>query len=80
MLIKNSDGTVDRIIATSSDNKNIMIDKKYKLVKFDNKKAFKDTFLGSDIGIHSHGFAGVAIISTLMAISTFALIYVSFRI
>ena len=80
MFIKNSDGSIDKIIATSNDNKNIMIDKNYKLVKFSNKKAFKDTLLGSDIGIHSSGFINVSIISTLIAISTVILMYISFRI
>ena len=80
MFIKNSDGTVDKIIATSNDDKNIMIGENYKLVKFGNKKAFKDTLLGSDIGIHSRGFAGVTIISTRVAVSTFILMYISFRI
>ena len=32
MFIKNNDGSVDRIIAISNDNRNIMIGKEYKLV------------------------------------------------
>ena len=80
MIIKNSDGSVDRIIATSNDDKNIMISENYKLVKFSNKKAFKDTLLGSDIGIHSNGFVNISIISTLLALSTLVLMYIGFRI
>ena len=53
----------------SNDDYGIMIGSNYKLIKFyDGKKSFKDTLLGSDIGIHSHGFVNVAIISTLLAI------------
>ena len=80
MFIKNSDGSTDRIVVTSTDNKNIMIGNNYKLVKFSNKKTFKDTVLGSDIGIHSSGFINVTIIATLLAISTFILMYLTFKI
>ena len=80
MFIKNNDGSVDRIIATSNDNRNIMIGKEYKLVKFSNKKAFKDTLLGSDIGVHSSGFINITIMSTVIAIATLVLMYISFRI
>lgn len=80
MFIRNNDGSIDRIIATSNDNKNIMIGEEYKLVKFVNKKSFNDTLLGSDIGFSSSGFVNVTIISSLIAISTFIVMYVSFRI
>ena len=80
MLIKNNDGSVDRVIVTALNNKNVTIGKNYKLVKFVNKKTFNDTMIGSDIGIHSSGFVNVAVISSLIAISTFILMYISFRI
>ena len=51
----------------------------YKLIKF-NKKSFSDTFLGSDIGIHSKGFNGVAIISTLLSVSLLVIMYFTFKI
>ena len=51
----------------------------YKLIKF-NKKTFGDTFLGSDIGVHSKGFTGVALVSTLLSLSLLVVMYVAFRI
>ncbi len=79
--IKNNNGTMDKIFASSNDDYGIMIGSNYKLIKFyDGKKSFKDTLLGSDIGIHSHGFVNVAIISTLLAIGAFITMYLSFRI
>ena len=79
--IKNSDGSIDKIIASSNDNSNIMINDNYKLIKFSsNKKRFKDTIFGADIGIHSHGFISVSVVSLVVAITLIALMYLSFRI
>ncbi len=79
--IKNSNGTVDKVIANSSDNYDIMIGENYKLIKFSgNRKTFKDTLFGTDIGIHSSGFINIAIISSLIAIMTIALMYLNFRV
>ena len=72
--IENNNGTMDKIFASSNDNYDIMIRSNYKLIKFyDGKKSFKDTLLGSDIGIHSHGFVNVAIIA-IAKITTISLI------
>ncbi len=51
----------------------------YKLIKF-GKKSFSDTFLGSDIGIHSKGFTGVALVSTLLSLSLLVVMYIAFKI
>jgi len=53
----------------------------YKLIKFSStKKTFKDTLLGSDIGVHSNGFVSIFITSFLVAIGVILLMYFSFRI
>ena len=79
--IKNSNGTVDKVIANSCDDYNLMIGDNYKLVKFSgNRKTFKDTVFGTDIGIHSNGFVNVAIISTLLSLGVLLTMYLSFRI
>ena len=79
-FIKNNDGTIDMVEANSTDNYHIAIGSNYKLVKFVNKKTFKDTFLGADIGIHSKGFMNVVVISSLIAIAVIIFMYLSFRI
>ena len=79
--IKNRDHTVDIVFAKSSDNYDISIGDNYKLIKFsNNKKAFNDSLLGSDIGIHSKGFASILTISIIIATLAIALIINSFRI
>ena len=79
--IKNNDGSVDKIIANSFDNNVVAIGSNYKLIKFGkNKKQFKDTLLGSDIGIHSSGFISVTISSLIIAMLILTLMYLSFRI
>ncbi len=79
--IKNSNGTVDRVVANSYDSYDVMIGENYKLVKYSkSRKTFNDTFLGTDIGLHSNGFVNVAIISSLLAIGTIIAMYLFCRI
>ena len=53
----------------------------YKLIKFSNtKRTFKDTMLGTDIGIRSEGFISVLITSFLITVGVIILMYFSFRI
>ena len=79
--IKNKDGSIDKIIAKSYDNNEIIIGNNYKLIRFSgNKKSFKDTLLGSDIGFHSSGFISVSIISSIIALALFISMCPSFRI
>ncbi len=79
--IKNKNGTVDNIIVSSNDGYNVMIGDNYKLMRFSgNRKTFKDSVFGTDIGVHSKGFASVLLVSALIALITLALMYLSFRI
>ena len=80
-IIKYNNGSVDTISFESNDNYKINLGEQYKLVKFyDTKKTFKDTILGTDIGFNSQGFVNIAIISSIIAISLFAFLILSFRI
>ena len=80
-VLKNKDGSANKIIAKSTDNYNIDINNNYQLVKFyKERKSFKDTILGSEIGFKSRNFASVIVISTLISVSAFILMVLSFRI
>ena len=80
--IKGTDGSVQDVLINSVDKIDVMIGSNYKLVKIcnQNKKSFKDSILGTDIGIHSNGFANVTIISLVLAIGALLLMYFQFRI
>lgn len=79
--IKNKNGSVDKIMATSNDSYQVSINNNYKLVKFyKERKSFSDTLLGSDIGFNSNGFASVVFIATLIAVALFSVMMLSFRI
>ena len=79
--IKNSDGSIDKIMAKSYDNTKLSIGSNYKLIKFsESKKTFKDTLLGSDIGVHSTGFINISIISILITLCLFMSMLISFQI
>lgn len=79
--IKNKDNTSDIIFAKSDDNYDVMVNDNYKLIKLGNNKSkFSETILGSDIGIHSHGFISVVTISLIITIILVALMYSNFRI
>ena len=80
-IIKNNDGSVNTISFESNDNKIVRLGEEYKLIKlYSGKKNFKDTILGSDIGIHSQGFVSTAIVSLLIAIVSFTFLVLSFKI
>ena len=79
--IKNSDGSSSLVEISSNDNYFVNIGNNYKLIRYgNNKKSFKDTILGGDIGINNHGFASMAIVALVIAISVFAILMYSFRI
>ena len=71
---------------TSCDNYIVKLPTSYKLVKTATKKenkiinGFKNSILGTDIGIHSEGFSYIAILSTLLAVGAFITMYISWRI
>lgn len=82
---KNEDGTEETIIITSNDNHMIDLRQNYKLAnnccKKDNKlfRKFKNSILGADIGIRSSGFSNVAILSVIIAMGTFLIMYLLWR-
>lgn len=71
---------------TSNDNYKLNIPTSYKLIKPITKKenklvnTFKNSILGTDIGINSEGFSYIAILSTILAIGVLITMYISWRI
>lgn len=82
---KNDDGTVDTMIISSNDNYMVNLNGGYVLAnKVVTKKNvgdyFKNSILGADIGINSNGFMSVAMVSFVIAVLAFVVLYFSCRI
>lgn len=83
--IQNEDGTQETIIITSNDNRTLDLTKTYKLANHKEKKEsklakkFKNSILGTDIGIKSAGFSNVAILATIIAVATLCIMYFLWR-
>lgn len=83
--LKNSDGTGEKMVATSNDNYEVKLGsgytlanrKEFKQNKFADK--FKNSALGADIGVHSTGFTNVAILATVIALSVAAILFFMWR-
>ena len=77
--INYSDGTSSLVKITSEDNRQVKLNNNYVIA---NKKVnkFKDSILGSDIGIGSRGFASMTIFASLISIIAFIIMIISFRI
>jgi len=71
---------------TSCDNYIVKMPTSYKLIKTATKKenkivnSFKNSILGTDIGINSEGFSYIAILATILAVGAFITMYLSWRI
>ena len=83
--IKNEDGTEETIVITSTDSHALNMNKTYRLANHNPKKEskfakrFKNSILGSDIGIKSGGFSNVAILATIIAVGTICVMYLLWR-
>ena len=78
---KNKDGSIDIIDISSNDNYDINLDRSYKLVHPSNVNSkFKNSILGSDIGIKSRGFSTIVLLSTLLSIGALLIMYFNFKI
>ena len=81
----NDDGSNETMVASSSDEYMLNMDKKYILANRKEKKEsklakkFKGSILGADIGIKSKGFSSVAILATVIALAALAVIYFMWR-
>lgn len=79
------DGANETMIASSSDEYKLNMDKKYVLANRKEKKEsklskrFKNSILGTDIGVKSKGFSSVAILATVIALAALAVIYFMWR-
>ena len=83
--IKCEDGTVDTVIISSEDNYSVSLTGRYKIANCYTSnngfsQMFKNSIFGADIGVGSRGFAGVALISFVVAILSFVVLYFSWRI
>lgn len=85
---KNNDGSVEILQIISNDNyvnplrNNQTYKLANKLCEQDNKfvSKFKNSILGSDVGIKSEGFSTIAILSTIIAISSILIMYILWRL
>ena len=79
--INYSDGTSSIINISSNDNYRVALNNKYVLANKNYQTSkFKNSILGSDIGIKSSGFANITFLATMISIITFCLMIISFRV
>ena len=84
--IKNTDGTRETLVITSSDNYKINLKGTYKLANYRSKKEnkfvnrFKNSILGAEIGVRAEGFSNMSILATLIAVGAVCIMYILFRI
>ena len=84
--IINNDGSKEKIILTSEDDKELNIKGPFVLANHNQKKEskiakkFKGTILGADIGVKSGGFTNVAILATVIAVSASLVLFFLWRI
>ena len=79
--INYSDGTSSIINISSSDNYHVVLNKNYTLANKNIKtNRFKNSILGSDIGVNSRGFASVTALALLISLISFIIMIICFRI
>ena len=84
--IINEDGTISTIVISSNDNYKLNLSKTYKLANYKSKKEnkikslFKNSILGTEIGVKAEGFTSIAILATIIAISTLFTMYIFWRL
>ena len=82
---KNEDGTEEQVIASSNDNYELNLANKYVLANRVQQKGsklgrkFKNSILGSEIGVKNKGFSSVAILATVVALAALLVIYFMWR-
>ena len=85
--INNPNGSIDIVIIESNNTKSPLNKmNKYKLANYSQKKenkvinTFKNSIIGTEIGIKAEGFTNIAILATILAVGIFCAMYVIFRI
>ena len=82
---KNADGSEETLMISSNDGLELSLNGNYKLANHSDKKEnklskkFKNSILGTEIGVKSEGFSNVAILATVIAISAIAIMYFMWR-
>lgn len=81
-------GAKSTVILENNQGKDIKLEKKnYKIVenikldtnKYLSKKTSRKNILTADIGVHSAGFAPIITLSSIIALSIIAILYIMFR-
>ena len=78
-------GKEETVIANSSDNYTVKLDKKYSLANRSTKKQnkftskFKSSIFGTDIGVKSGGFSSIAALAAVIALAALAVMYFIWR-
>lgn len=81
----NEDGTQETVVIKSSDNYSLNMNETYRLAnKTEEKqsrlaKKFKNSILGTDIGVKSAGFSNIAILATVIAVGALLVMYFMWR-
>lgn len=84
--LKNEDGSIETLLLTSNDNYVLNMNKTYKLANIpqrkENKfaKKFKNSILGTEIGVKAEGFSHITILSTIIAVGTLCIMYIFWRL
>jgi len=85
--IKNIDGTTDTLVITSNDNSYPLDSTKtYKLANRVQSKEnnltqkFKNSILGTEVGVKAEGFSNIAILATIIAIASMIIMYILWRL
>ena len=84
--IKLTDGTTETLIITSNDNYELKMGKTYKLANYNKKKEnklvnkFKNSILGTEVGLAANGFSNIAILATIIAVGAVCIMYVFCRV
>lgn len=84
--LKNIDGTIETLVITSDDNHKLNLKGTYKLANYNTKKenkfisGFKNSILGTEIGVKAEGFSNIAILATIVAVGALCIMYILFRI
>ena len=84
--LKNEDGSIETLLITSNDNCTLNMNKTYKLANIPQRKEnqfakkFKNSILGSEIGVKAEGFSHIAILSTIIAVGAICIMYVFWRL
>ncbi len=80
------DGTKETLVISSNDDKSLIMTDTYVLANRTKKKEsafarkFKNSILGTDIGVKSGGFTSVAILAAVLALTSLVVLFFAWRV